>query len=248
VRVLLNKIDSPARLKAGRTIAELLSSESRVQAVVLAALRADPPVLEVYLRQAAVILAAGGSSRLGQPKQLVLWRGRPLVWHAARAALGAGLDPVIVVVGAHAADVRAALDSLPVSVVENPNWRSGQSSSVKAGLAVVREAEATVFLLTDTPYVDSDLVAALSEAHRKSLAPIVAPRAAGRRANPVLFDRLTYPALFQIEGDQGGRDLFDRFEVHWVDWQAEILLDVDDQADLARMKAQDRAHDSRQES
>jgi molybdenum cofactor cytidylyltransferase len=265
VRVLLNKCDAEQRLADGRKVAGGLlkaggstsgtspaagASASRtssggapdrpihpIQAVILASLEADPPVREVHGRVAGIVLAAGESSRLGVPKQLIPWRGRPLVWHAAQAARQAGLSPVIVVVGAWADQVRMALEGEPVTLIENPVWQAGQSTSVRLGLAEVEaQAEAVAFLLSDTPLVTGELIRQLLHTHQQTLAPLVAPRAGGRRANPVLFDRRTFADLRELEGDQGGRALFERYEPAWVDWDEAVLLDLDTTEDLQRLR------------
>jgi len=93
-----------------------------------------------------------------------------------------------------------------VRVVKNPDWDAGMSTSVRAGLAAVEgEAEGVVFLLADMPLVDGALVRALVETHRRSLAPIVAPRAGGRWGNPALFDRATFPSLDDWRRLESGR-------------------------------------------
>ena len=103
---------------------------------------------------AGIILAAGASQRMGQPKPLLLWRGKPFVCHVARTALDAGLTPVVIVIGAHAEEVWAALADLPVEIVYNPNWAEGQSTSVQAGLqSLPPETDAAVFLLADQPHI-----------------------------------------------------------------------------------------------
>ncbi|MEX0788426.1 MAG: selenium cofactor biosynthesis protein YqeC, partial [Anaerolineales bacterium] len=137
VRVVLNKVDTETRLAAARQIAGELVRDPRMAAVVIGAVQATPPAMECWGRVGGVVLAGGGSSRLGQPKQLVEWRGRALVWHAARAALEAGLAPVVVVTGAEADGVAAALREEPVVLAYNPRWESGQSASVVAGLEAV---------------------------------------------------------------------------------------------------------------
>lgn len=239
VRALLTQAE-PDRLETGREVARRLLAEApadRLQAALLAELQSDEPVLEVYGRVAGVVLAAGSSTRLGEPKQLIEWRGRPLVAHAVAAALEGGLDPVAVVLGDRAEQVRRALEGQPVEFVENPDWQSGQSSSVHAGLrAVQSRAEATAFLLSDTPFVDAELVSALLERQRTTLAPLVSPWAAGRRANPALFDRATYPQILSVEGDVGGRVLFEQLQVEWVEWDKAVALDLDTPDDLKRLR------------
>lgn len=239
VRALLNRAEGEAALAVGDEVAGRLLGVPRVRAVVLAALRREPPVARVYGRVAGVVLAAGGSSRLGRPKQLVTWRDKPLVRHAVDTALAAGLTPVAVVLGAAAEAVAAALAGAPVRKVVNPAWEAGQSTSVRAGLqAVAAEAEAAVFLLADMPFIPPDLVRALVQVHRETLGPIVAPRAGGRWANPVLFDRVTFDDLMALEGDRGGRALFGRYRVREVPWEESITFDLDTPEDLARLRAE----------
>lgn len=236
VRVLLNKADG-SLMEPGRQIAQALLESSQIQSVTLASVIEDDPVREVRGRVAGVVLAAGSSSRLGEPKQLIQWRGHPLVWHAVRAAVEGGLEPIVVVVGDAADGQRQALASEPIVFIENSDWETGQSSSVRLGLEAVEQGtEGVIFLLADLPFVGPDLVSALIERHRQTLSPLVAARAGGRRANPVLFDRKTYAELQVLEGDQGGRAIFRRFEREFVEWDDSILLDVDTPRDLERLR------------
>ncbi len=236
VRVLLNKAEGSA-MEPGRQIAQALLETGRIQSVALASVLEENPVREVRGRVAGVVLAAGGSSRLGEPKQLIQWRGHPLVWHAVRAAVEGGLDPIVVVVGEAADGLRQVLAGEEIDIIENPEWRAGQSGSVRLGLEAASEGtEGVVFLLADLPFVGPDLVSALIGRHRQTLAPLVATWAGGRRANPVLFDRKTYSDLQSLIGDQGGRAIFRRFEPEFVEWDDSILLDVDTPEDLERLR------------
>lgn len=186
---------------------------------------------------AGIILAAGASRRMGQPKPLLLWRGEPFIRRIARTALEAGLAPVVVVTGAHAAGVQAAVADLPVEAVYNPNWESGQSSSVQAGLSrLPPETAAAIFFLADQPHVPAALVRALVEQHAQSQAPLIVPQIGGRRANPVLFDRQAFPDLMSLQGDAGGRLIFSRYPTVHVPWPDEnLLLDVDTPQDYKRL-------------
>lgn len=199
--------------------------------LILAKLSAQPgsQVMAVCRRTAAVILAAGASERLGQPKQVLDWFGQPFVRCVAQTALQAYFDPVIVVTGHQTQQVRQALNGLALQIVHNPDWRAGQSSSVKAGLAAVpQNAGAAIFMMADQPHIPLQLLQALSDAHAADLPAVVAPRVQGQCANPVFFDRCTFPDLAQLSGDSGGRQLFSKYGVHWLPWaDAKILLDVD---------------------
>jgi molybdenum cofactor cytidylyltransferase len=236
--LLLNQADTPELQAAGQRLAKRL--QAYYPAVVLAALQTRPQGSNVFIARescAGIVLAAGGSSRLGQPKQLLDWHGKPLVWHAACKALNSGLSPVLVVIGAHAAEVETALHDLPVIITHNPNWQAGQSTSVVRGVAELPpEIGSAIFLLADQPQVSETLIRSLKELHRRTLAPIIAPQIGGRRANPVLFDRVTFSDLSALSGDTGGRALFSRYRVEWLPWHDEtLLLDVDTPDDYQRL-------------
>ncbi len=194
-------------------------------------------IYAVHEQIAAIILAAGGSERMGQPKQLLAWHGEPLVKHVARAALDGGIQKIIIVVGAAGDEVKEALSGLPMIFVNNLDWQLGQSTSLKAGLSELpAEIGAAIFFLADQPQVSPTLVRALIEKHASTLAPIIAPLVDGQRGNPVLFDRATFIDLLTIQGDSGGRVLFSRFPVHWIEWHdSEILQDIDTEEDYRRL-------------
>ena len=175
--------------------------------------------------------------RYGGLKQLLPWKGQPLVRHAVQTALQAGLSPVVLVTGAGAEEVSQAVSGLPVRLVHNPDWQAGQSTSVQAGLRVLPEVcGGAVFLLADQPNVPATLVDALVEAHSQELAPIVAPLVDGQRGNPVLFDAVTFKDLLTLTGDQGGRQIFSRYPVRYIHWHDRaVLLDVDVPQDYERL-------------
>lgn len=206
------------------------------QAVLIGSAAAQSPVDEVHGRVAGIVLAAGRSSRFAsdQPKQLLPWGdGNTLLGHVIDTALAAQtLERVLVVSGYEAARVEAATPALraprllkpgrkqdasvagrPVQIVRNEAWQDGQSSSVRAALqALPGDVSAAVFLLADQPDVQPQAIDALVQAHRRSLAPIVAPRYEdGQRGNPVLFDRAAFPELLNLTGDVGGRPLIGRY-------------------------------------
>jgi molybdenum cofactor cytidylyltransferase len=183
----------------------------------------------VHEPTAGIILAAGGSSRYGKPKILLPWQGEPIITKLAKTALTSGLSTVIVVLGAHPEPAINALEGLPVQIVINPLWEQGQSGSIRAGVsALPGNIGSALFLLADQPQVNAEVIETLIRAHQKTLAPIVAPIVGERRANPVLFDRLTFPDLLRLEGDQGGRAIFDRYPLRLIPIEDEsLLLDID---------------------
>ena len=209
--------------------------------LILADLSASPEhqVIAAYRRLAAVILAGGGSQRLGQPKQLLDWFGQPFVRAVAQTAIDACCDPVIVVTGHQGQQVQHALDGLPVQITQNSDWQAGQSTSVKTGLAAVPQKNgAALFMMVDQPQIPLSLLQALQQMHASDLPHIVAPMVEGQRANPVLFDRSTFADLAQISGDSGGRQLFSKYPIQWLPWPDNtILLDVDTLEDYQQLIA-----------
>jgi molybdenum cofactor cytidylyltransferase len=161
---------------------------------------------------AAIILAAGGSARMGQLKQLLPIGERPMVRHVTDIVSSAGLAQVVVVVGSHGAEVVQALCGLPVDVIENKDWAQGMSTSIRAGLLALGSGiRAAIIVLADQPGLTAELLQSLVVRYQMSGAPIVAPFLQGRRGNPVLFDSVLVPELLEVEGDQGGRDLVERY-------------------------------------
>jgi molybdenum cofactor cytidylyltransferase len=188
---------------------------------------------------AAIILAAGSASRMGRPKQLLDWGGRPLVRVAAEQALAAPLDQVLVVVGAAHDQVLAALEGLPLRIVANPDYAVGQSTSLRAGVAALGpQIAAALVMLGDQPFVTPAIVGRLVDEWRASGASIVAPVYAGQRGNPVLFARAIFPELLAITGDQGARGVLaaDPARVHPVAFDDDRpLADIDTPEDYRRL-------------
>jgi molybdenum cofactor cytidylyltransferase len=236
----LNKADNELQLADGRVIAHSLLATPRVDSVVIGAIESSRRTREVWSRVGAVILAAGGASRYGSLKQVMPWRGIPLVTHVVEQALNCpDVAQVVVTMGAGVDAVRAAVAGCRVSRMEVPDWAAGQSRSVQAGLAALRAADpalgAALFLLADQPGITPELLAALVQRHRETLAPVVAPRYQGRRGNPVLFDRATFDAFAGLSGDVGARPIIERYagEVAWVDWPTpEVIQDIDTPEDM----------------
>ncbi|MGH7268150.1 MAG: nucleotidyltransferase family protein [Candidatus Rokuibacteriota bacterium] len=184
---------------------------------------------------AAVVLAAGGSSRMGRQKLLLpMGEGRPLVRLSVERVLTAGLEDVVVVVGADAEAVTAALDGLPVRTVPNLRYAEGQSTSLRTALDALRpETEAAVVALGDQPLPDPALLRRLVDAFRRGRTPIVVPRYRDGRGNPVLFAASLFDELRRVTGDQGGRGVVghDPGRVAEVAVDALMPRDIDTWAD-----------------
>ncbi len=247
---LLNQADTPDLQAQADAIAKALLPA--YHSVVVASLK-EESIYAVREPIAGIVLAAGEARRFGKPKQLLDWRGEPFVRAVAKTALEAGLFPVIVVTGAYHEQVEAALKDLPVQIVHNEEWQSGQASSIRVAIKSLTPVPSTltgtrplkgeefsggaIFLLTDQPQVTPTILHALVEEHAATLAPITAPMVIDRRANPVLFDRVTFPDLMKLEGDVGGRGIFSKHRVTYLPWHDDaLLLDVDTPEHYQRLK------------
>src|SRR6185437_2580776 len=171
--------------------------------------RAEPQP-EKGKRVAAVVLAAGRSTRMGAVNKLIAEiGGKPLVRIAAEQALASHASPVIVVTGHEKEKVAAALAGLPVRLVHNPDYAEGLGSSLRTGIAAVpAEADGAIVCLGDMPQVDAPLIDKLIAAFDPEKgALVVTPTIDGRRGNPVVWSRRFFPDLMAVQGDVGARNL-----------------------------------------
>ena len=253
---LLNQADTLELQAIAHGLARSLFSA--YHSVVISNLKQEK-IFAVHEPIAGIVLAAGESTRFGQPKQLLDWHGQPFVHAVSQNALDAGLSPVVVVTGANAEQVGAAVMDLDVKVVRNDEWKSGQGSSIKAGVLSLPPPSlratspkskgfgggwegvgGAIFLLADQPQITPSVIRALIEKHAEELYPIVAPMVLDRRANPVLFDRATFSDLTTLEGDVGGRAIFHKHRVEYLPWHDDsLLLDVDTPEHYQRLISSD---------
>lgn len=153
---------------------------------------------------AVVVLAAGGSKRMGRAKQLLPYLGKTLVEHAARVALASGAAEVVVVAGAHASQVRDALKGLPVRVIVNPDWETGMGGSISRGVAAVGEAiETVVIALGDQPQITPEHLRELASQGK----PVVASSYDGVIGAPAAFARSEFSRLLALTSETGARHL-----------------------------------------
>ena len=157
-----------------------------------------------------MILAAGASTRMGTPKQLLVYNGQTLLRRAAETALASVCCPVVVVLGANAVQVGAELE-LPVIVTRNHEWETGMGSSLRAGFDAVLAADAgvdaVVVLLSDQPFVTADLIDTLIERRRETGKTIVATEYGGARGVPALFARELFTEIQGLSGHEGARQI-----------------------------------------
>lgn len=201
-------------------------------------------------RSAAVhglLLAAGRSARMGRPKQLLPWHGRPLVRHVAEVALASRLAGLVVVEGAYAEEVARALEDLDGAVrqVVCAEYARGQAASLRCGLqALPASAGAVVVLLVDQPRVTAELINRLIAAFEAAPeAAAVAPRYRGQRGTPVLLARRLFAEVRVLEGDLGARPVLARYAdaVRWLDVDdPAVVEDVDTPEDYAHLLRETR--------
>ncbi|MEI8342837.1 MAG: nucleotidyltransferase family protein, partial [Verrucomicrobiota bacterium] len=158
-----------------------------------------------------VILAAGESSRLGRPKQLLEYRGKSLLRHTVDVALAVPGSAVAVVLGAFAEIIRTELDGVPVMVTINSDWGSGMAGSLQTGLSVLLAAHpdmnAVIFLLCDQPLLSTGTLENLIRTHLKSGCKIVASEYGDSLGVPALFQSSLFPRLLALQGSEGARHL-----------------------------------------
>lgn len=155
----------------------------------------------------AVILAAGSSSRLGQPKQLLLYQGQTLVRRAAGAALGGGCAPVAVVVGSERTKIADSLHDLEVIILPNDSWRRGIGSSIRAGADALKDCDALILMACDQPHVGATLIRQLATRHQETHKPMVASAYAGTLGVPVLFARACFDQLLSLGNKHGAKSI-----------------------------------------
>ena len=189
------------------------------------------------MRISAIVLAAGGSTRFGKPKQLILHDGEPLVGRAVNAALGAGVTDVIVVLGSDAEDIASTLDGIAQArTIINEEWRTGLASSIKAGLDAIDDADGFLIALSDQPLVDSTaltrLIDRFDETHR-----IVASSYAHTIGVPAIFGIEYADELRTLTGDHGaGQWIRARIADVTIVPLEEASIDIDTPADAARLE------------
>jgi molybdenum cofactor cytidylyltransferase len=192
-----------------------------------------------------IVLAAGTSSRLGRPKQLLDLGGRPVLQRVLDAALAASLDEILVVLGHMADDVEAAVTfEEGVRPVLNPDYREGQSTSLRTGLRAVHEGSvAAVMLLGDQPGVRPAAIDAVVAAWRSGAGPIVQASYQGSPAHPTLVGRETWPELETASGDEGARGFIAAHsrERTLVEVGGDVPDDIDTEEDYRRALAKQQS-------
>jgi len=193
------------------------------------------------VRVAAVVLAAGASTRMGRNKLLLELGGETLVRRAVRAALEGGVDEVVVVLGHEEPLVRAELAGLPCIPLVNPDHAEGAGTSVRTGVRHVAGAvDAVVVVLADMPFVTGEMIATLVRRYRDTRPPLVASHYGDVQAPPTLYDRALFEELLQIPGERCAKQVVRRHENEAVvvPWPESALRDIDVPADYEGARAE----------
>jgi molybdenum cofactor cytidylyltransferase len=182
----------------------------------------------------AIVLAAGASSRLGSPKQLLHWRDRPLLAHSIEQAQAILFERVIVVLGANSDVIQAAVDLSAVRTIANPDWQQGVASSIRAGIQALPDtATAALILLCDQPLINAVHLQTLLKLWQDNQHHIVASQYPNSVGVPALFPAEYFPQLLALTGDKGAKALLKKFADKVLTLSLpEAELDIDNVADI----------------
>jgi molybdenum cofactor cytidylyltransferase len=179
----------------------------------------------------AVVLAAGASRRMGQPKPLVKLGDKTILQRVLDGLHASSVHEIVVVLGHRAEQILPTIAGYGCRVVINPHYRQGLSSSIRRGLSAVDpQAEGVLIALGDLPFVSSAVVEALLAAFSRGKGRIIVPIHEGRRGHPIVFGRKYWPELFRLSGDVGGRELLFRYAQDVMEVQVDepgIFRDID---------------------
>jgi molybdenum cofactor cytidylyltransferase len=162
-----------------------------------------------------IILAAGASTRMGTPKQLLPYQGRNFLQHTVEVAIASVCRPIILVLGAYAERIQQELSDFPVQVVENLQWNEGMSASIRVGISALNalddKIEAVVLLVCDQPFVSAEIINQLVSAYHSTGKQIVASEYAGTLGVPALFSRRFFSELTSLREAQGAKKVIMKY-------------------------------------
>lgn len=171
--------------------------------------------MDGIIKQCGVlILAAGSSSRMGKPKQLLEFEGGTLLSHIAKVVCQSNLHPIIVVLGANENSIRNSLDASQLDIVTNENWETGMASSIVKGILYIKEkypnVDGVMIVVADQPYLNETQMHQLIDSHNKTGLPIAACSYAGSIGTPALFHESVFPELLALNGDIGAKKIIEK--------------------------------------
>ena len=187
-----------------------------------------------------IILAAGSATRMGRPKQLLSYQGRSLILHAVEVALASLCQPIIVVLGAYAEQIKPELMLKAVQVVENSQWQEGMSSSIRAGISMLLKTnsklDAVIISLADQPLVSPQIFNQLIQSYQETQKVIIASKYNETTGVPALFSNALFPELMQLEGDKGAKALIQKYiDAGLILLIPEAAIDIDTPDDYKQL-------------
>ncbi|WP_413171422.1 nucleotidyltransferase family protein [Anabaena azotica] len=160
---------------------------------------------------AIIILAAGASTRMGEPKQLLPYQGRSLLSHTIESAIASVCHPVVLILGANAENIRSEISESTIKIVENPDWHLGMSSSIRCGILSVlnnsQTIDAVVITVCDQPFLSAEIINDLVAAYHSTRKPIIACQYADTLGVPVLFNHIFFSELASLSEDVGAKKI-----------------------------------------
>lgn len=175
------------------------------------------------------MLAAGGSERLGVPKQLLEWQAKPMISFILDLLINIGFYSIIVVIGANSNAIKQSIGRKNIKFISNPFWQKGIGTSIKAGIkATPKNVNAAIIFVVDQPYLNTNLINKLIEVYIDEKVQIVAPFVNGIQTNPVLFDRSVFNALMKLNDGEGAKNILKTYQLKLLKWEdKKLLIDVD---------------------
>jgi molybdenum cofactor cytidylyltransferase len=248
---IVNKVDLAQDTQQIIEIVHKFPLVEAVDRLLFTHLKGDPSVPFSFGRSqgvfepeiSVVILAAGGSVRMGRPKLALPLQGKTLLELAIAPVLASGIRDIVIVTGEDQASIGERIPS-NVRIVTNPRSREGIATSLQTGItAVSSRSQAIIFSLGDQPFVTTEVYRMLIERYRRHMKALTYPVFGGNRGNPVLFDRRLWNALMALKGDEGGKQIFasvpDQEKAGVTVSCPGILQDIDTQEEYARMSGMD---------
>lgn len=167
------------------------------------------------INSSIIILAAGESSRLGSPKQLLPYAGKNLLQHSIDVARASAVETITVMLGANADLIQSSISDTAIKIIVHNEWKEGMASTIRFGLntltTIYPQTEAVIFMVADQPFTTAELLDQLLDAHRTNGSKIVAAKYLDTFGTPVLFHKTFFPELLQLKGDVGAKSLVRKY-------------------------------------
>lgn len=228
---LFNKA-TPENLPLAREIVRFALTDHHIERALIGAVQQPEPVLEAHGRVGAIVLAAGQSIRMGQPKLLLPWKGHTIIREVCEKVASSPVYDHVVVAGAHTQRIEEALEGLSARIVTNYRYDQGDMLvSLQAGLeAIWHTCDAALIVLGDQPALETEIIEAILLAYAEGRGRIIAPSFQNRRGHPILIDKYFWPFIMELPQGSAPRDLIraNEHEIHHVIVSTHsIIADID---------------------